>query len=74
MEMETKRVKVLVAIDVNGDYAAVGGWSEDLDALKAGLADGLEDGERYYWIEADVPVPLDVEAGTIIGDVREVEP
>jgi len=61
----TVRVRILVAVDRNGKWAACGySWS---DAKESIFIDDLEDGEVYHWVEADVPLPA--EAGPAIEGV-----
>lgn len=58
----TVRVRVLVAVDRRGKWAACG--ASDHDAKEIIYIDDLEDGEIYHWVEADVPLPA--EAGPAI--------
>ena len=70
----TVTVRVAVAVDPSGDYAA-GGWSggeawEDQDYI----LDNLENGEARYWLTAELALPsppLEVEAS--VEEVRLVE-
>lgn len=68
---ETKiiRVRIAIAISPNGEWAAAGysGAIKDDDIKDMVFIDALPDGERFHWIEADVPVqqPLNIE-GTFV--------
>ena len=62
----TVRVRILVAIDRDGKWTALGAWSYTDDEMKDLIfTDNLDPGEVYHWIEANVPLPT--EAGPAIG-------
>ena len=69
MTQRTTRVRILVAVDPAGNWSAFGaiGYDEADDARNIYI-DDLKEGERYYWVEADVPVP---EIETVAGRVVE---
>ena len=55
---KTVRVRIRVAVDKLGQWAAAGLWRyDDAKAQDLIFIDDLEPGEAYHWIEADVPVP-----------------
>ena len=52
----TIRVRIGVAVDGSGKYAAVG-WSKITDEEIYMAGDGLDADARYFWLEADLPGP-----------------
>lgn len=64
--MATVRVRIAVAVDVQGDWNSCG-WKggDDKEAMKI-CCETLEAGEARYWLEADLPIP---EHATIHADV-----
>lgn len=69
--MTTVRVRIAIAIDVNGRWNA-SGWTDDGGAGKDVAIDGLEGDANYvvHNIEANVPVP---QSQTIEGEVVTAE-
>ena len=71
---ETKRVRILVVIDPDGRWEAVGSFDFDDDTARSNLddyADMLREHLRcYHWIEANVPVPVELPEGVIEGEVQ----
>jgi hypothetical protein len=65
----TVRVRVLVAIDHTGAWVSAG-HSGDSDPKDWIMIDDLSEMMAYRWIEADVPVPVEV---TVEGAARDVE-
>ena len=69
MTPRTTRVRILVAVDPAGNWSGFGMPGDDYVSAKRNIyIDDLEEGERYYWVEADVPVP---EIETVTGRVVE---
>lgn len=51
------KVRIAVAVDCNGSWNCAGGdYMEEKD-LQGCVCDGLEFGERHYWLEAELEVP-----------------
>lgn len=70
--MKTVRVRIAVAVDPAGEWNAVG-WSRDELEEGPGLAsEGVAEGERVYWVEAELEVPVVVQAESIEAD--KIEP
>lgn len=71
----TMTVRVAVAVDPNGKYAARGGsWGEDDWSKHDSLLESLEFGEARYWLTAELPLPSphqEVEAS--VEEVRDVQ-
>ena len=71
--MKTVKVRIAVAVDSQGNWAA-SGWSGKGDPGAASdymadiARDGVGEGEALYWVEAEIPMP---EVQTIQGDVFE---
>ena len=67
--MKTIKIKIAVAVDTNGKWAA-SGWGVDdkptLDTPMNVAVEGVEPGEHRYWVEAEVQVP---ETSAIQGEV-----
>ena len=64
----TVRVRILVAVDHTGKWIATGiSWWSDKETRENAFVDDLAAGERYSWVEADVPLPT--EAGPAIDGV-----
>lgn len=52
-----KKVKIMVAIDSDGNWCA-GGWSKaDENDLKDMVAENIGYGENYFWVTAEVEIP-----------------
>jgi hypothetical protein len=52
-----KKIKIMVGIDLDGNWCA-GGWSEaNEDDLKDMVADNIGYGENYFWVTAEVEIP-----------------
>lgn len=66
--VNTKRVRVLVAIDDRGEWSAFGSHHGDKDSRDRIFIDDLHEHTIYRWVEADVPIPTEE---TIEGDVSE---
>lgn len=65
------RVRIAVAVDHMGQWAAHGLWRhDDAENKKNVFVDDLEPGEAYYWIEATLPVPM---TAAIEGEVSHAE-
>ena len=63
---KTVTVCILVAIDETGNWSACS-WSGGSRDDFIGAFDGVEGlGRRFYWVEAELPIP-DVIEGPIIG-------
>lgn len=61
----TVRVRILVAVDKDGDWTCHG-YHDCKDAMREIFTDTLGVGERYTWVEADVPKPaVDVVEGEV---------
>lgn len=78
MERRTKRVRIAVAIDSDGEWNAVG-WGgasgSDYASSEYAARDPMDDAAVLHWIEADVPIPpppVVVEPETIAGTVDGV--
>lgn len=72
--MSAVRVRILVAVDDKGNWAAygVGDQEECADHTYCQARGEFPTGCRYHWIEADVPLP---EAESMIeGDVTDDGP
>lgn len=65
--MRTVRVRIAVAVDAEGKWAA-SGWKDGGDKCKDFIADDLGDPYRIVWVEADVPLPAET---TVKGEVVE---
>ena len=64
----TARVRVVVAVDSEGKWSAVGASHfNDDDARECCYIDDLGTHLAYHWIEADVPIPA---PQTILGKVH----
>ena len=62
--MKTVKVRIAVAVDPDGDWHACG-WSGSSDETMMRTAvDTIAEGERRYWIEAELEVP-DAAAATV---------
>ena len=68
--LTTRHIRICVAIDRKGNWRAMGGHDYPTDErMKKGIfVDHLEDGERYIFIEADIPQQI-FEEPTIKGTV-----
>lgn len=56
--VKTVRVRILVAVDRNGEWSCYGSSNHDDNRARDYIfLDTLEKGERYSWIEANVPLP-----------------
>lgn len=65
----TVRVRILVAVDDKGQWAATGYHRYDEEeARDIVFTDDLGEALAYHWIEADVPIPTPL---TIEGVVQE---
>lgn len=51
------RVRIAVAVDPSGDWSSAGWKSADPAELHGYAVDTLDNGERRYWLEADLEVP-----------------
>lgn len=73
----TRRVRVLVMIDPNGRWEANGSASysdkEAREQLENLCGDMRPLPWEFHWIEADVPVPVQVHSEAIEGEVSEAE-
>ena len=59
MTPKTVRVRIAVAVDPSGRWNA-SGWSTAPTGMEAELAiDGVGEGERLFWVEADLPIPVE---------------
>lgn len=69
--IRTVRVRIAVAIDASGAWSACGGThcTGDEDAREWLYLEDLKEGEHYYWVEADVPVPSNEIEGTLAGEI-----
>lgn len=54
--MATVRVKIGVAVDGSGNWASIG-YKRMEDGELVIAADGLDADARYFWLEADLPMP-----------------
>lgn len=70
---KTVKVRIAVAVDRRGEWAAAGwsayGGGEPVDVLDGHLEE-LECGERFYWVEAQLEVP---EVEVVQGETREAQ-
>lgn len=65
----TVKVRIAVAVDKNGEWSSYGGSTmTDADCREYMFLDTLEDGEQWFWLEADLPIP---EIQTIQAKVSE---
>ena len=64
--MKTKKVRIALAIDPCGDWAAAGGEYEDDEAMGS-CVEFLQPGEHRYWVEVEVPIPEDLENNVLQG-------
>ena len=68
----TKRVRILVAMDPSGEWSSMGCHVDDATTRNFITLDDLACGIiAYYWIEADIPVPVAPPAATIEGVVAD---
>jgi hypothetical protein len=52
------RVRIAVAVELDGSWSASGWSGANADTVKAAVADSLgSDDVRWSWVEADVPMP-----------------
>jgi hypothetical protein len=67
------RIRVMVVIDPDGKWEAVGSHSWSDAATRDQVDDCSGDLGRapwaYHWIEADVPIPVEVQDETVEGEV-----
>lgn len=64
---DTVRVRILVAVDRLGQWQTYGWFDATDETARADIyVDDLVPGERYTWVEADVPKPA---ADVVEGDV-----
>ena len=67
------KIRIGLAVDPFGKWIAYGfdlkNPPDHPGELVGDLLDSLHDGERYYWVEAEIPDPVGVE--TIAGEVTE---
>jgi hypothetical protein len=68
-DTKTVRVRIAVAVDLDGVWQAESAsWRSDDEAME-GAAEGMEHGSARYWLTAELPIPTvsevsaDVEAG-----------
>jgi hypothetical protein len=60
-EQKTVKVRILVAVDCSGNWTSHGHSGESDTAMKDWIdIDNLEYGEVYHWVEADVPLPVEI--------------
>ena len=78
-DVKTAKIKILVAVGSNGDWAA-SGWGlkgkapdkRSIESMKDTVTDMVEaEDYQYVWVEAEVTVP---EIGTVFGSVINTEP
>lgn len=65
----TVKVRILVAVDSDGDWRARGGRAIHDQRTKESLGSGMARIRRFHWVEADIPLP-EVEQ-TIAGSVSD---
>jgi hypothetical protein len=65
--MKTIKVRIALAVDKNGKYAASGYSNQkDADAFSF-IVDDLESGEARYFVEVEVPLPaVEVVKGEVV--------
>lgn len=69
--MAKVKVRIALAIDSNGKWMAVGWKHATNDEMMDNAIDGMDSGERRYFIEAEVEAP---EPPTVVqGTVSEVK-
>lgn len=58
-EQQTVRVRIAVAVDRSGQWAACGGPSvaDDWHGAMDCMLNWIEEGEARYWVEAELPIP-----------------
>lgn len=72
--MKTKKIRIAVAVDGNGDWSAVGWSGADPAEVRGIVLEGVSGAaeEHIVWVVAEVPIPeqssLDIE-----GTVEKVE-
>lgn len=72
MPAETRRVRILVAIDSDSAWISYGdGGSDDSDCAQYIDDEDLSHHRAYHWIEADVPIPA---LRTIEASVQDDKP
>ena len=69
--MKTVKVRVIVAVDCEGNWSA-GAHSGENDRTSV-YVDNLKEGERYFWLTAELPVPED-EQLEVAADVESAAP
>lgn len=76
--MKTMKIKILVAVGSNGDWAA-SGWGQkgkapdkvSIESMKDTVTDMVEAEQyQYVWVEAEVPIP---EISTVFGTAIKTE-
>ncbi len=66
---KTVRVRIAVAVDQDGDWAASGhSGNKDPNMPFEWILDDIAPGESRYYVEADLPVPV---MRTVQGDVTQ---
>ena len=70
--VKTIRVRILVAVNHDGEWSAVGGsYCDGKKAKEYVYLDEMKEGEHYYyWVEADIPVPNNEIEGVLAGKVE----
>lgn len=52
-----KKVRIMVAIDPDGNWSAMGWEKATEDELKEIVAENIANGENYYWVTAMIEIP-----------------
>ena len=69
--MPNIRVRIAVAVDDTGKWAAVGYKGMD-DGDMYSIADDLSVNARYFWLESDLPLPV-IETRTAQEMIEHIE-
>lgn len=68
--MPTIKVRVAVAVDRGGEWCAAG-WTSATDEDKADAArEHTADGERVYFLTAELEIPLDVAQDDVVAGIE----
>jgi hypothetical protein len=70
--MKTKKVRIALVINSEGDWSA-NGWADMEDWSDSEIDIGDEHAEARYWIEVEVPVPASWDHEVLTGTATKAD-